>query len=81
VYQCGRWFHAEIKELAYDTILSESFRARGLIRPDYVRELLDQHCAGVARHDTRLWTLFNLELWYRMWIDGPVEAVMDRPAA
>ena len=75
------WFRADIKELAYDTLLSQSFRDRGLFRPDYVRDLLDQHCSGVARHDTRLWALLMLELWYRMWIDGPVEAVMDRPAA
>ena len=75
------WFRADIKEFAYDTLLSESFRARGLFRPDYVKDILDQHCSGAARHDTRLWALLNLELWYRMWIDGPVEFVMDRPAA
>ena len=75
------WLRAELKPLAYDTLLSQSARERGLFRPDYVRRLLDEHCSGRRHHHTRLWALLMLELWFRMWIDGSGEAEVLRPAA
>src|SRR5208282_2736665 len=39
------WFRNELKEFAYETLLSQSARERGLFHPAYVRELLEQHCA------------------------------------
>jgi asparagine synthase (glutamine-hydrolysing) len=75
------WFRGPIKELAYDTLLSRTTAERGLFRPPYVRRLLDEHCARRRDHHTRLWALLVLELWFRMWIDPPVEAALLRPAA
>jgi asparagine synthase (glutamine-hydrolysing) len=76
-----QWFRGELKDLAYEVLLSRSARERGLMRPDYVRGLLDQHCAGEHNHHTRLWALLMLELWFRMWIDGSPESATLRPAA
>jgi asparagine synthase (glutamine-hydrolysing) len=76
-----RWLRAELKPMAYDTLLSQSARERGLFRPDYVRRLLDEHCSGERNHHTRLWALLMLELWFRMWIDAPADPVAMRPAA
>jgi asparagine synthase (glutamine-hydrolysing) len=75
------WFRSEIKELAYDTLLAQSARQRGLFRPGYVHRLLDEHCAHRIDHHTRLWALLMLELWFRMWIDAPADAAVLRPAA
>jgi asparagine synthase (glutamine-hydrolysing) len=75
------WFRGALRELAYDTLLSRSARERGLFRSDYVRRLLDEHCGRVRDHHTRLWALLMLELWYRMWIDGPAASAVLRPAA
>jgi asparagine synthase (glutamine-hydrolysing) len=76
-----QWFRSDLKELAHDVLLSRSARERGLLRPDYVQGLLDQHCTEERDHHTRLWALLMLELWFRMWIDGPPEAATLRPAA
>lgn len=76
-----RWFRGDLKELAYDTLLSQQARQRGMFRPDYVRRLLDEHCAARADHQNRLWALLMLELWFRMWIDRPAGAAALRPAA
>jgi len=76
-----RWLRAELKPMAYDTLLSQSARERGLFRPDYVRRLLDEHCGGARDHHTRLWALLMLELWFRMWIDAAADPVAARPAA
>ncbi|HEU0217891.1 MAG TPA: asparagine synthase (glutamine-hydrolyzing) [Stellaceae bacterium] len=75
------WLRAELKPLAYDTLLSPSARERGLFRSDYVRGLLDEHCSGTRDHHYRLWALLMLELWFRMWIDAPAEQALLRPAA
>jgi asparagine synthase (glutamine-hydrolysing) len=75
------WFRDELKELAHDTLLSQSARQRGLFRPDYVRLLLDEHCNLRRDHHIRLWALLMLELWSRMWIDAPAENEILRPAA
>jgi asparagine synthase (glutamine-hydrolysing) len=75
------WFRNELKELAYDTLLSRQSRERGLFRPNYVRQLLDEHCRSAANHHARLWALLMLELWFRMWLDGPAETEILRPAA
>jgi asparagine synthase (glutamine-hydrolysing) len=70
------WFRNELKELAYDVLLSCSAAERGLFRRDHVRRLLDEHCAGFRDHQMRLWTLLMLELWFRLWIDAPARTVL-----
>ena len=76
-----RWLRQELRNLAYDTLLSQRAGTRGLLRPAHVRLLLDEHCAYRADHHTRLWALLMLELWFEMWIDAPADAVVLRPAA
>src|SRR4051812_12304550 len=76
-----RWLRRELRDLAYDTLTGPAARDRGLMRPDYVVGLLDEHCAGRRNHHTRLWALLMLELWFRMWIDGSADSVALRPAA
>jgi asparagine synthase (glutamine-hydrolysing) len=73
------WFRSELKEFAYETLLSQSARERGLFRPAYVRQLLEEHCAFARDHHTRLWALLMLELWFQMWIDSPTEPVALHP--
>jgi asparagine synthase (glutamine-hydrolysing) len=76
-----RWLRRELRDLAYDTLTGPTARDRGLMRPDYVVRLLDEHCGGRRNHHTRLWALLMLELWFRMWIDGSADSVALRPAA
>ena len=75
------WLRAELKDMAYDVLLSDSATQRGIFRKDYVKQLLDEHVSGQNSHHTRLWALLMLELWFRMWIDQPAEAALERPAA
>jgi asparagine synthase (glutamine-hydrolysing) len=75
------WLRAELKEMAYDVLLSDSATSRGIFRRDYVERLLDEHVSGRVQHHTRLWALLMLELWFRMWVDQPAEEALIRPAA
>jgi len=76
-----QWLRRELKEFAYDTLLAPAARERGLMRPEYVHKLLDEHCSYRANHHTRLWALLMLELWFRTWIDGAAATDAYRPAA
>ena len=40
-------------------------------------ELLEQHRSGMADHNYRLWILLNLELWWRIYMDGMVPEELE----
>ncbi|QDU94282.1 asparagine synthase (glutamine-hydrolyzing) [Lignipirellula cremea] len=62
------WFRHELKEMAYDTLLDEQTRQRGIFRPESVSNLLEEHQSGRFDHSLRLWSLLLLELWLREWM-------------
>ena len=35
-----------------------------------MRRIVKEHVSGGVNHDFRLWMLFNLEVWHRMFFDG-----------
>ncbi|PYU30004.1 MAG: asparagine synthase (glutamine-hydrolyzing) [Acidobacteria bacterium] len=45
-------------------------RARGLFKPETVRQILHEHNAGRRDHTDHLWRLLNLELWHRIFVDA-----------
>jgi asparagine synthase (glutamine-hydrolysing) len=76
------WFRNELKEMAYDTLLSETATRRGYFRRDYIENLLDRHQAGET-WQYLIWNLLMLELWHLMFIDRtlPVPAEHGASAA
>lgn len=60
----------EFRYLLDDIVLGERAMARGLLRPEFLRQLVDEHVSGKAKHTERLWTLVNFELWQRHVLDG-----------
>jgi asparagine synthase (glutamine-hydrolysing) len=64
------WFRKDLRELAYDLLLSPRAIQRGYFRPQTVVKLLDTHCRGDANHAGYLWDLLMLELWHQTFIDG-----------
>jgi len=69
------WFSGGGRELLLDLTGSESFRSRGIYRPEEVRRLIDEHEEIVRsgrpaeNHMMFLWQLVNLELWMQ-WLDA-----------
>jgi asparagine synthase (glutamine-hydrolysing) len=70
------WFRNELKEMAYDLLLSRQALQRGIVSQRSINRLLDEHVSGANAHHTRLWPLLMLELWFRMWIDNGGTAAM-----
>ncbi len=63
------WFRDELKEMAFDILLSRQMREREYFNESFVKRLLDEHTKGVASWHYQLWNLLMLELWHRAFID------------
>jgi asparagine synthase (glutamine-hydrolysing) len=66
----AHWFCDELREMAYDVLLSPTALQRGYFRKQAMAQLLDEHCAGQQNHAETLWQLLVLELWHRTFIDA-----------
>jgi asparagine synthase (glutamine-hydrolysing) len=66
----GNWMKGAWGDVACDVLLDARSRQRGIIDPAAIERLLAAHRSGVADGGDSLWSLLNLELWYRTHIDG-----------
>ena len=66
----GIWMRGAGSALARDVLLDPRSRRRGIIDPAAVERLIDGHAAGTSNGTDAIWSLMNLELWYRTFIDG-----------
>jgi asparagine synthase (glutamine-hydrolysing) len=72
------WLRGSGAGLARDVLLDSRARQRGITDPAAVSALIDAHASGTTDAGDALWSLLNLELWYRTFIDG--EGVQTLPA-
>jgi asparagine synthase (glutamine-hydrolysing) len=66
----GKWFRGEMRTFVRDHLSPTTIRERGLFNEGYVARLLQEHEAGFADHSVLLWSLVNVELWYRLFVDS-----------
>jgi len=52
-----------VREFVGDLISEPRLRARGLVRPEYVARMWEDHMASRVNNSHRLWSLAVLELW------------------
>ena len=64
------WMKSELGNLLEMLFLKSRLVEEGYFRREYMLELLRQHRSGRVDHNYRLWILLNLELWWRIYIDG-----------
>jgi asparagine synthase (glutamine-hydrolysing) len=75
----AQWTRGPWNDVAREVLLDRRSRERGLIDPDAVDRLLRQHADGRTEGGDRIWSLLNLELWHRTFIDK--EGVQTLPHA
>ena len=63
------WLRGELRDMAWDLLLSPRATSRGYLAPDRVRRLWDAHQRKVRDHAHHLWALMMLELWQRQFMD------------
>lgn len=64
----NKWWRGEGRELLEDTLAPSVLRNRGLLNPDAVARLIQEHDEGL-NHGLRIWGLVSLELWLQQYID------------
>ncbi len=74
----GAWFRGPYRHILDEYVLGERAAARGLFDPAYVRTLVARHQAG-ENHTERLWSLVNVEIWLRQFMDGEALGEESRP--
>jgi len=70
----GSWFRGAYRSLLDEYVLSNRATERNIFNRKFVCELVEQHQRGEADHSERLWSLVNLEMWFRCFIDGESKA-------
>jgi asparagine synthase (glutamine-hydrolysing) len=63
------WTRGGWNAVARDVLLDRRSRERGILEPHAVDALLRGHAKGTTEGGDRIWTLLNLELWHRTFID------------
>jgi asparagine synthase (glutamine-hydrolysing) len=73
------WLANELRGLPAEVLLDGTARDRGLLSPAAVERLVKDHH---SRRDgaLKVWTLMNLELWYRTCVDEAYVRPTDLPA-
>jgi asparagine synthase (glutamine-hydrolysing) len=66
----GLWTRGEWHSTVRDVLLDRRTHERGLFDRRAVARLLEDHQSGRQNGSDVLWSLLNVELWYRTWVDG-----------
>jgi asparagine synthase (glutamine-hydrolysing) len=73
----GEWLRNGLRDLAAEVLLDARTLDRGLFREERLRTIVSEQLDGSRDHAYRIWTLLQLELWFRTYVDrtpvkGPV---------
>jgi len=66
----GTWAARRWSALVRDVLLDGRSRDRGIVNPTELARMLRAHETGEAPCGDEIWSLLNLELWYRTFVDG-----------
>jgi len=77
----GAWLRNEYRPLVDEFVVGPRALARGLFSADAVRSMAAAHASASENHSQRLWTLINLEIWQRIFLDGESVDAIDMPRA
>lgn len=69
-FPLGVWMRTDWREFVTNLFAESRFVELGLFDPLYLKRLLNEHVSGRVDHSFRLWILINLEIWYRLYLEG-----------
>jgi asparagine synthase (glutamine-hydrolysing) len=76
----GNWMRGSWNDVVRDVLLDRRARDRDLLRPSAVDTLLNEAREGAPGAGDAVWSLLNLELWHRTFIDGDGIQTLPEPS-
>jgi asparagine synthase (glutamine-hydrolysing) len=76
----NEWFRSSYKDFMTDLLISDSSSVLRICSSGAIRKLMQEHVAGRQNHERLLWSLANLELFFRTFKPSGLETLMDRAA-
>jgi asparagine synthase (glutamine-hydrolysing) len=64
------WLQGPLRSLMQRTIDESRFVSAGLFRRETLQKMQDEHLGGRFDHNYRLWMVFNLEVFWRHYLEG-----------
>jgi asparagine synthase (glutamine-hydrolysing) len=64
------WLRGNLRPLLKRTIEQSRLAEAGVFRADEMMRLAQEHWSGANDHNYRLWMLFNVEIFWKHFIDG-----------
>ena len=74
------WMKGPWQSVARDVLLDKRTRERGIIEPRAIEELISSHASGAQEGGDAIWSLLNLELWHRTFVDGDGVQSLSAPS-
>src|SRR3954469_1167240 len=66
------WLRGDLEPFARDVLSAETIEHQGLLRPETVTRVLDDHVAGREDLSRQIWGLLSFTLWYERYAREPV---------
>ena len=63
------WYRGPTMDYVGRMLLDPRSLGRGIVRPEYVRRLVNEHTSGRRNHRLAIWSLLNIEWWHRLFRD------------
>ncbi len=63
------WLKNELKEYVCGVLLDKKALGRGYFKEGGVKRLINEHMSGTKDNKAKLWSLLNLELWHKNFVD------------
>ena len=61
----AQWLRGSLRELLWDHLATPRFLERGIVSPEFLKHMLEEHQSGRRDNRTWLWSLLVLEMWFR----------------
>jgi asparagine synthase (glutamine-hydrolysing) len=69
-FPLGLWFRSDLHPLIENLCQHSRLAQADIFRREEMLRLAREHIGGEIDHHMRLWMLFNLEIWYRHYMEG-----------
>ncbi len=70
MFPIAHWLRGSLREPTRNTLAQAHTVRDGIFQRDAAMALIDEHAAGAVDHHVRIWMLLNVEIWYRMFVEG-----------